>query len=85
MRGAEEPKAKTLPLTEAQQLRVENLSLKQALIDRQREDLMKEQNAFITDVCKSAGIDLKACSVDPQSKTVREVLPPKPEAPPAKK
>jgi hypothetical protein len=64
--------AKSAPLTEAQLLKIENISLKRALLDKQAEEIGAQQNALVRDICAGAKIEVASCSVDPQSKMVRE-------------
>lgn len=57
--------------------------LLQKLVDLVMGPYQQQRNALISAACKSAGIDLKACVVDPDKMIVRREEP-APAAPPAK-
>jgi hypothetical protein len=69
------PAKAPVPLSKTQLIAVEAISRKQA-------ELGAETNALVAEICASAGIEVKTCEIDPQTKTIRVKAV---EAPPAAK
>lgn len=70
------PEPKSVALSESQILKIENVTLKQALQEQQAKALADQQNTLVKEICGEAKIDVKVCSIDIQAKIVRENVPP---------
>ncbi len=82
---AEEPSGKSAPLSELQQIKLVNLSLRQTILNQQQQQLNDTRTTLKQEICKEASIEIEACQISPDGKTVfsAPVRPPnRPQHPP---
>lgn len=70
--AAEQPKQTAKQLTTEERLALENISLREALIQAQYRDLQAAKQNAITAACKRAGADAAKCQIDPQTGAITE-------------
>jgi len=78
--GADQTAKPPATLTETERLKLENISLRTALIDSQKKEMDKSQQDLVTAICNRAGVDLAVCQIDPASGRITAKIEPKLEA-----